>query len=75
MVNPATVVLGIGAVVEPVPPVAFVPYHNIFVPEAVSAVGIAVWQYAIGVAAVGAAGNAVIFTVMAALGPSPQVVV
>ena len=70
MVVPAAVVLGIVAVVVPVPPVALVPYHSRFVPVAVSAVAVAPWQYAIGVAAVGAAGVAFTFTTMAALGLS-----
>ena len=51
------------------------PYHNKFVPVAVSGEAIAAWQYVKGVVAAGASGNAVTFTVMAALDPSPQLVV
>ena len=47
MVPPVNV-LGVGAVVLPVPPVAVV-YHLRFVPDAVSAVETALLQYNIGV--------------------------
>ena len=70
---PTAAVLGVGGVALPVPPVAAV-YQSKLVPVAVSAVAVAPWQYAIG-ATVGAAGVAVTFTVIAALGPSQLFIV
>ena len=74
MTVPAVVVDGVGAVVLPVPPVATV-YHKRLVPVAVSAVAVAFWQYVTGLAAVGAAGIAFTFTVIAALGLSQLLLV
>ena len=68
---PAVAVDGVGAVAEPVPPVAVV-YHSNPVPVAVSAVAVAPWQYVTGVVTVGADGVAVTFTTIDALGLSPQ---
>jgi len=73
-VLPAVVVEGVGAVALPTPPVAAV-YHNRFVPVAVSGTAVAPWQYVTGLVTVGAAGNAVTFTVIAARGPSQVPVV
>jgi hypothetical protein len=70
-VLPVAEVPGVGAVVEPVPPVA-AEYHFKEVPVAVSAVAVAYWQYSIGVDTVGVAGFALTVTVMLARGPSPQ---
>ena len=66
---PAVVVLGVGAVAEPVPPVDVV-YHNNPVPVAVSGVAVAPWQYVTGEFTVGAAVTADTFTTIDALGPS-----
>jgi hypothetical protein len=68
-VLPTVAVDGVGAVAVPVPPVAVV-YHNKFVPVAVSAIAVAAWQYATGDVTIGAAGVALIVTVIAALGLS-----
>ena len=65
---------GVGAVALPVPPVATV-YQSRLLPVAVKAVAEAFWQYVTGELTVGAAGVAFTFTTMAALGPSPQLVV
>ena len=67
-------VLGVGAVTEPVPPVA-VEYQSKFVPVAVSAVAAVFWQYVTGVTTIGAAGVAVTFTTIDALGPSQLFIV
>ena len=66
---PATVVLGIGAVLLPVPPVAVV-YHIKFVPVAESAVAVTFWQYVTDETTTGAAGSAVTVTVIAERGLS-----
>ena len=71
---PAVVVEGAGAVAEPVPPVAAV-YQRRFDPVAVNIAAVAFWQYVIGVVTVGAAGVAVIFTIIAALGDSQPLTV
>ena len=61
---PTVVVLGVGAVVDPVPPVAVVYHSNVFPALAVAVNGTAAvfWQYETGEVAVGAAGLG--FTVM-----------
>ncbi len=66
---PTVAVEGTGAVAEPVPPVAAV-YQSKLDPVAVKAVAVAFWQYVTGVVTVGAAGVAVILTVICALGLS-----
>ena len=68
MVEPVAVVNGVGAVEDPMPPVA-VLYQNKLVPVAVKAVAVAFWQYVTGVVTVGA-GVEFIVTVIDALGPS-----
>ena len=68
MVEPDAVVIGVGAVADPMPPVA-VLYQSKLVPEAVKAVAVAFWQYVTGVVTVGA-GVTFIVTVIDALGPS-----
>ena len=68
---PTVVVEGVGAVADPVPPVAAV-YHNKLLPVAVSGTAVAFWQYVTGEVTVGAAGGAVTFTTIAALGLSPH---
>ena len=64
---PAVVVNGVGAIADPVPPVAAV-YHNRLVPVADNADAIAFKQYTTGVVTVGAAVNAFTVTV-----PKPEV--
>ena len=66
---PADVVVGVGAVDEPVPPVAAV-YHSKLLPVAVKAVAVAPSQYVTGVVTVGADGGAFTVTAIAALGLS-----
>ena len=63
------VVDGVGAVEDPVPPLATV-YQSKLVPVAVSGVAVEFWQYVTGEDTVGAAGVAVTFTVIVARGPS-----
>ena len=71
---PPLAVLGVGAVVEPVPFVAVV-YQSKFEPDAVSTDAVAPWQYANGLVIVGADGVAFTVTVIAVLGLShPDVV-
>ena len=74
MVEPTVAVDGVGAVADPVPPVAVV-YQRRFVPVAVSGTGETPWQYTTGDVTPGAPGNAVTFTVIAARGPSHTPVV
>ena len=74
MVEPAVLVAGIGAVAEPVPPVAFV-YHKRLVPPATNGLAVANWQYVVGVVTVGAAVVAVMLTVINARGLSQPLVV
>ena len=69
MVEPAVVVDGVGAVADPVPPVAAVN-HNRLLPAAVNAVEVSFWQYTTGVVTDGGGGIGLTVTVMAALGPS-----
>ena len=68
MVEPVAVVNGVGAVEDPMPPVA-VLYQNKLVPVAVKAVAVAFWQYVTGVVTVGA-GVEFMVTVIDARGPS-----
>ena len=68
---PATLVLGVIAVLLPVPPVAVV-YHLSDVPLALSADAVAYWQYVTGVVTVGLEGFALTFTVIAVRILSPQ---
>ena len=56
-------VVGVGAVVLPVPPLT-TTYHLREAPVAVKAVATAFWQYTTGVVTVGAAGVGVTFTEM-----------
>ena len=63
------VVIGVGAVAVPTPPVAVV-YHNKFVPVAINGIATSFWQYNTGVTTIGASGVLFTVTVMAALGPS-----
>jgi hypothetical protein len=73
-VVPTEVVLGVGSVADPVPPVADV-YHNNPVPIALNAVAVAPWQYVNGVVTVGNAGVALTVTDIGDLGPSqPDIV-
>jgi hypothetical protein len=60
---------GVGAVDEPVPPVAAV-YHNRLLPVAVNATAVEFWQYVTGLVTAGAAGVALIFTTIEARGLS-----
>ena len=53
---PTVAVEGVGAVEDPVPPVAAV-YHKRFVPVAVNGVAVAPWQYTTGVVTPGAEGT------------------
>ena len=66
---PAVVVNGVGAVADPVPPVAAV-YHFRLVPVADNADAVAFKQYTTGVVTVGAAVNVFTVTTIAALAPS-----
>jgi hypothetical protein len=70
-VLPALAVEGVGAVADPVPPVAAV-YHSKFDPLAVKATAVLPWQTGAGLETPGAAGIAFTFTTIAARGPSPQ---
>ncbi len=74
MVLPVKAVEGVGAVAEPTPPAERV-YQSRFVPVALSGVEASPWQYVTGLVTVGAAGVALIVTVIAALGPSQVPVV
>ena len=67
------VVTGVGAVDEPVPPVAAV-YQSKLVPVAVSGTAVVFWQYVTGVVTPGAAGVGLIVTVIEARGPSQPLV-
>lgn len=69
MVDPDVVVDGIGAIEFPIPPVEVV-YHNNPLPDAVSGVAIASWQYTTGEITIGVAVAATIVTTMDARGPS-----
>ncbi len=69
VVLPAVAVEGVGAVADPAPPAAVV-YQSRFVPVAVNADAVAPWQYVTGEVTIGAAGVALIVTVIDALGPS-----
>ena len=73
MVEPDAVVMGVGAVADPMPPVE-VLYQSKLVPEAVKAVAVAFWQYVTGVVTVGA-GVTFMVTVINALGPSQVAIV
>lgn len=66
---PAVVEEGVGAVEDPVPPVALV-YHSKPVPVAESGDVGAAWQYVMEEVAVGAAGVGFTVTAMAVRGPS-----
>ena len=68
MVEPVAVVNGVGAVADPMPPVA-VLYQSKLVPVADKAVAVAFWQYVTGVVTVGA-GVEFMVTVIDARGPS-----
>ena len=59
---PRVVVGGVGAIVEPVPPVAEM-YQSKLVPVAVSCAGVEFWHISIGLITDGAAGVAYTFTV------------
>ena len=71
---PAVAVFGVGAVPDPVPPVAVV-YQFRFVPVALSAVAVVFWQYVTGLVTVGAFGVAFTVTAIVALDPSQPFVV
>ena len=60
---------GVGAVAEPVPPVAVV-YHSKPVPVAVSGDAVEFWQYVTGLETVGAGVTGKIVTVICERGPS-----
>ena len=69
---PALAVLGVGAVVLNVPPVATV-YHLKVLPLVAVALkvdALAFWQYVIGLVAEGAAGTGLVITAIKARGPS-----
>jgi hypothetical protein len=66
---PVVIVLGVGAVLEPMPPVA-VEYHFNELPVAVSADAVAPRQYAIGETTDGAVGSGFTTTEIPTLGPS-----
>ena len=68
MVEPDAVVNGVGAVADPMPPVALI-YQSKLVPVAVKAVAVAFWQYATVVVTVGARVEFMV-TVIDVLGPS-----
>lgn len=74
VVVPVEAVDGVGAVDEPVPPVALV-YHSSPTPEADSGAAVVPMQYAGGAVAAGAAGSGLIVMVMAARGPSQPLTV
>ena len=68
MVEPDAVVIGVGAVADPMPPVALI-YQSKLVPVAFKAVAVAFWQYVTGVVTVGARVEFMV-TVIDVLGPS-----
>jgi hypothetical protein len=69
LIVPGDPVDGVGAVEDPVPPLAVV-YHWRLVPAAVRAEAAAPWQYTTGLVTIGAAGVGLTVTSICALGPS-----
>lgn len=66
---PVIIVEGVGAVEEPMPPVA-VAYHNKPVPFAISGLAVAPWQSCTGVVTTGALGRGFTVTTMGTRGLS-----
>ena len=74
MVEPATDVEGVGAVVLPVPPLATV-YQRKLMPTAVKGTAGWFWQYVTGEVTPGAGNMSSTITLISALGPSQLLIV